>query len=60
MKFVETMFYDELGPDDESPTPRTLRALVLEEEEEEEEEGGGTHDLRNLLTGKGKRKRLAP
>ena len=44
MNFVETMFYDELKPDDESPTPRTPRASILEEEE-----GGGTRDLRNLL-----------
>ena len=43
------MFYDELGPNNESPTPGTPRALVLEEEEEEEEEERGTHDLRNLL-----------
>ena len=42
---METMFYNELEPDDESPTPRTLGAPILEEEEEEE---GATHDLRNL------------
>jgi len=39
---VETMFYDELEPDDESPTLGTPRAPILEE-------GGGTRDLRNLL-----------
>ena len=44
VSFVETMFYDVLEPDDESPTPGTPRAPILEEEE-----GGGTHDLRNLL-----------
>ena len=44
VNFVETMFYDVLEPDDESPTPGTLGAPILEEEE-----GGGTHDLRNLL-----------
>ena len=38
------MFYNELEPDDESPTPGTLEAPILEEEE-----GKGTHDLRNLL-----------
>ena len=38
------MFYDKLVPDDESPTPGTPGALILEEEEE-----GGTYDLRNLL-----------
>ena len=42
--FIETMFYDELEPDDESPTTGTLGAPILEEEER-----GGTHDLRNLL-----------
>ena len=44
VNFVETMFNNELEPDDESPTPRTLRAPILEEEE-----GGGTRDLGNLL-----------
>ena len=53
---METMFYDELEPDDESSAPGTLGAPVLEEEE-----GGGTHDLRNLLDKKRqKRERLAP
>ena len=45
VNFVETIFYDDLGSDDKSPTPGTLGALVLEEEDE----GGGTHNLRNLL-----------
>ena len=45
------MFYNELEPNDESPTPRTTRAPVLEEEEE-----GGTHDLRNLLDRKRQKK----
>ena len=44
VNFMETMFYSELEPDDESPTSRTPGAPILEEEE-----GGGTHDLRNLL-----------
>ena len=38
------MFYNELEPDDESPTPRPPGAPILKEEEE-----GGTRDLRNLL-----------
>ena len=41
---MKTMFYDELEPNDESPTPGTPEALVLEKEE-----GEGTRDLRNLL-----------
>ena len=44
MNSVETMFYNELEPDDESPMLGTLGTPVLEEEK-----GGGTHDLRNLL-----------
>ena len=51
INFVETMFYDELEPDDESPTPGTPRAPVLEDEK-----GGGTHDLRNLLYRKRQKK----
>ena len=51
VNFVEIMFYDELEPDDESPTLGTLRALVLEEEEV-----GGTRDLRNLLDRKRQKK----
>jgi len=41
---METMFYNELEPDDESPTPGTLGAPILEEEK-----GRGTRDLRYLL-----------
>ena len=48
---MEIMFYDELEPDDESPTLGTLGALVLEEEEV-----GGTRDLRNLLDRKRQKK----
>ena len=44
VNFMETMFYDKLEPDDESPTPGTPKAPILEKEE-----GKGTHDLRNLL-----------
>ena len=46
VNFAETMFYNELEPDDESPTPCTLGAPILEEEEDG---GKGTRDLRNLL-----------
>ena len=45
VNFAETIFYDELKPNDESPTPSTLGAPILEEEEEG---GKSTHDLRNL------------
>ena len=48
---METMFYDELELDDESPTPGTPRAPILKEEE-----GVGTHDLRNLLKRKRQKK----
>ena len=44
VNFVETIFYNELEPNDESPMPGTLGAHILKEEE-----GGGTHDMRNLL-----------
>ena len=44
VNFVETIFYDELAPDDECPAPKTLRAPVLEEEEQR-----NTNDLRDLL-----------
>ena len=44
VNFMETMFYNVLEPDDESPTPGTPGAPILEEEE-----GRGTYDLRNLL-----------
>ena len=57
VNFVETIFYDKLEPDDESPTPGTLGALVLKEEEEKE--GGGTHDLRNLLNRKRQKKEIS-
>ena len=50
VNFVETMFYDELEPDNESPMPG---APVLEEEK-----GGGTYDLRDLL--KKKRQKREP
>ena len=52
VNFIETMFYDELALDDECPAPGTLRAPVLEEEEE----GSNTHDLRDLLDRKRKKK----
>ena len=57
VNFVETTFYDELEPDDESPAPGTPRAPILEEEEE----GGGksTRDLRNLLERKRQKKELS-
>jgi len=55
VNFIETIFYDELESDDESPMLETLRAPILEDEEE-----GGTHDLRHLLDRKGKRRRPAP
>ena len=45
VNFAETMFYDELEPDDESPAPGTPGVPILEEEEA----GRGTRDLRNLL-----------
>jgi len=44
VNFVEIMFYDELEPNDETPTSGTPGAPILEKEE-----GGGTRDLRNLL-----------
>ena len=46
VNFAETMFYDELEPDDESPAPGTPGAPILKEEERG---GRGTCDLRNLL-----------
>ena len=46
------MFYNELAPDDECPGSGTLGAPVLEEEEE----GSNTHDLRDLLDRKRKKK----
>ena len=53
VNFVETMFYDELESDNESPMPGTPGVPVLEEEE-----GGGTCDLRDLL--KKKRQKREP
>ena len=53
VNFVETMFYDELEPDNESLMPGTPRALVLEEEE-----GRGTCNLRDLQ--KRKRQKREP
>ena len=54
VNFIEIMFYNELVPDDEYPTPGTPRAPILEEEE-----GGGTHDLRNLLDRKKRKKKAS-
>ena len=51
VNFVETIFHNKLRPDDKSSTPRTPRVPVLEEEKE-----WGTHDLRNLLDRKRKKK----
>ena len=48
VNFTETMFYDELEPDDESPALGIPGAPILEEEEG----GKGTRDLRNLLESK--------
>ena len=53
VNFVETMFYDKLEPDNESPMPRTLGEPILEEEE-----GGGTCNLRDIL--KRKRQKRKP
>ena len=41
---METMFYDELEPDNETPMSETPGAPILKEGK-----GGGTRDLRNLL-----------
>ena len=46
VNFAETMFYNELEPDDENLAPGTLGAPILDEEEEG---GRGACDLRNLL-----------
>ena len=56
VNFAETMFYDELELDDESPAPSTPRAPILEEEEEG---GKGTRDLRNLLERKRQKRKLS-
>lgn len=54
VNFVDTMFHDELVPDDECPTLGTSGALVLEEEEV-----GGTHDLRGPLDIKRQKKEVS-
>ena len=54
VNFVETMFYDELEPNNESPMPWTPGAPVLEKEE-----GGGTCDLRDLLKRKRQKRELS-
>ena len=51
------MFYNELEPDDENPTPGILGAPILEEEEGGG--GGGTRDLRNLLERKKQKRELS-
>ena len=56
VNFAETMFYNELELDDESPTPGTPGAPILEEEEEG---GRGTLDLRNLLERKRQKRELS-
>ena len=56
VNFVETMFYDELEPDDENLAPGTLRAPILEEKEEG---GRGARDLRNLLERKRQKRELS-
>ena len=55
VNFAETMFYDNLEPDDESPASGTPRAPILEEEEG----GKGTCDLRNLLERKRQKRELS-
>ena len=55
VNFAETMFYDKLEPDDESPASGTPRAPILEEEEG----GKGTCDLRNLLERKRQKRELS-
>ena len=57
VNFAEIMFYDELEPDDENPTPSTPGAPILEEEEEERERGA--RDLRNLLERKRQKRELS-
>ena len=52
VNFAETMFYDELEPDDESSAPGTPGAPILEEEEG----GRDTRDLRNFLERKRKKR----
>ena len=55
VNFVETMFYNELKPDDENPTSGTPGAPILEEEEE----GEGARDLRKILERKRQKKELS-
>ena len=57
VNFVETMFYNELEPDDENLAPGTPGAPILEEEEEER--GRGARDLRNLLERKRQKRELS-
>ena len=56
VNFAETMFYDELELNDESPTLGTPEAPILEDEEKG---GKGTRDLRNLLERKRQKKELS-
>ena len=56
VNFAETMFYDELEPDDETHAPGTPGAPILEEEEGG---GRGTRDLRNLLERKRQKRELS-
>ena len=55
VNFVETTFYNEVEPDDESPTLGTTGAPILEEKEG----GKGTRNLRNLLERKRKKRELS-
>ena len=55
VNFTKTMFYDELEPNDESPTPGTPGVPILEEEDG----GGGARDLRNLLERKRQKRELS-
>ena len=55
VNFAETMFYEKLESDDESPAPGTPGALILEEEKG----GKGTRDLRNLLERKRQKRELS-
>ena len=57
VNFTETMFYNELEPDDENPAPGTLGAPILEEEKEGG--GRGACDLRNLLERKMQKRELS-
>ena len=55
VNIAETMFYDELEPDDGNPAPSTPGAPILEEEGG----GRGTYDLRNLLERKRQKRELS-